>query len=212
MHALATVVLFGLLAPVLAQAPAKAARLGDITRQLTDQDVTELERALPTGEKPWLLIGEPGRARGLNVAAFLQPKTATSEIRRGSAIMVRKEPNASTWKALDRIDYDEQIGQSTSYAQVALTGRSFDEMQGDQDLNRPFFVTGEFKDSELISLAKYVRSRPVRPISAGPIVGVARQQDKSVHVWVREKATVWQWLRLEQGHAWKLLDASQISD
>jgi hypothetical protein len=207
MRALTTVVLFALLVPLFAQAPAKATRLGDVARQLTEQDVIELERALPGGEKPWLLIGEPGRAPGLNVAAFLQPKISTSEVRRGAVTMVRRELNASAWKALDRIDYDEQIGHSDSYAQVALPDRGFDQMQGDQDLNRPFFVTGDFKDSELVSLAKYIRSRSVRPI-----LSVVRQQDKTVHVWVREKATAWQWLRLEQGHTWKLLSTSQISD
>lgn len=207
MRPLTTVVLFALLAPALAQAPASATRLGDVARQLTEQDLTELERALPGGARPWLLIGEAGRAPGLNVAAFLQPKVSTSEIRRGAVTMVRRELNASTWKALKRVDYDEQIGHSDSYAQVALPDRSFDQIQGDQDLNRPFFVTGDFKDSELVSLAKYIRSQSVRPI-----LSVVRQQDKAVHVWVREKATAWRWLTLEQGHTWKLLSSSQISD
>jgi hypothetical protein len=215
---LITIALIGLAAAVLAQAPSNILRLGDIARQLTDQDVAELQRALPSGEKPWILIGEPGRAAGQNVAAFLPPKTASNELRRGDAIVVRRESNASKWIALDRIDYDEQIGHSTSYAQVMLPDRSFDQMQGDQDLNRPFFVTGEFKDSELISLAKYIRSRPVKPntrgvaISAGPIVSVVRKPDTTVHVWVREKATAWQWLVLQQGHTWSILNVSQVSD
>jgi hypothetical protein len=203
---------------MFAQAPSTTLRLGDIARQLSEQDVTDLERTLPTGEKPWLLIGEPGRARDLNVAAFLQPRTTTSELRRGRAIMMRREPNTSTWRALDRMEYDEQIGHSDSYAQVVLPDRSLDQMQGDQDLNRPFFVTGEFKDSELISLAKFIRSRPVKPnsrgvpISVGPIVSAVRQQDNSVHVFIREKATAWQWLTLQQGHTWSIVNASQISD
>jgi len=215
---LTIIALIGLAATVPAQAPSSILRLGDIARQLTDQDLTELERALPTGEKPWILIGEPGRARGQNVAAFLPSKTATTELRRGDAIVVCRESNASKWRPLDRIDYDEQIGQSTSYAQVVLPDRSFDQMQGDQDLNRPFFVTGEFKDSELISLARYIRSRPVKPntrgvpIIAGPIVSVVRQPDNTVHVWLREKATAWQWLTIQQGHSWSILNASQVSD
>lgn len=215
---LPTIALIGLAATVQARAPSNILRLGDITRQLTEQDLSELERALPNGEKPWILIGEPGRARGQNVAGFFPPKTATSELRRGDAIVIHRESNASKWRALDRIDYDEQIGQSTSYAQVVLPDRSFDQMQGDQDLNRPFFVTGEFKDSELISLGRYIRSRPVKPntrgvaISAGPIVSVVRQPDNAVHVWLREKATAWQWLTLQQGHTWSILNASQVSD
>ena len=38
---------------------------GDVSRQLTEQDIAALERVLPSGAKPWLLNGDPGQVPGL---------------------------------------------------------------------------------------------------------------------------------------------------
>jgi hypothetical protein len=59
----------------LMQSAATPLRIGDVARQLTEQDITALESLLPSGAKPWLLIGR--RAWGEVVEAYLAPTTTT---------------------------------------------------------------------------------------------------------------------------------------
>jgi hypothetical protein len=58
-----------------------------------------------------------------------------------------------TWRAGDVRDY----------AQVAIPDRPFDDVRGEGDLNRPFWVNGEFADDDLIALARFIRSGPSAP-------------------------------------------------
>src|SRR5437764_6647278 len=86
----------------LTQSPTTPLRIGDVARRMTEQDVAALELALPSGARPWLLIGV--RAWGEHVEAYLAPTSTTPALRRGTVVS----------------------GQSTgSYAQVAIPGRSF---------------------------------------------------------------------------------------
>jgi hypothetical protein len=206
MRAVATVALFGLLAPVLAQIPTKAPRIGDVARQLTDQDVEELERTLSAGERPWLFIGEVDQRF---VVAFLPPKTTTGELRRGTTLLLNRR---SGWKVADWSTRNDARGSGANYAQVAVAGRTFDEIQGDDDMNRPFFVTGQFSDAELVSLVKFIRSRPVRQaiqIAKGPIVSIIGQPS-SARICVRERnALGCQFSEMrQQGQSWVLVSIS----
>jgi len=149
--------LFVLLASLM-QSPATPLRIGDVARRMTEQDVAALELALPSGARPWLLIGV--RAWGEHVEAYLAPTTATPVLRRGTVVS----------------------GQRTgSYAQVAIPGRSFDDIQGDQDINRPFQVIGHFDDAELVSLVRLLRSNPptrgMASIESSPILSIRRIED-----------------------------------
>src|SRR5712692_4281744 len=96
--------LFVLLASLM-QSPATPLRIGDVARRMTEQNITALESLLPSDAKPWLLIGV--RAWGEHVEAYLAPTTITPALRRGTVVS----------------------GQVTrSYAQVAIPGRSFDQI------------------------------------------------------------------------------------
>jgi hypothetical protein len=152
--------LFVLLAS-LTQSPTTPLRIGDVARRMTEQDIAALEQALPPGAKPWLLIGV--RAWGEVVEAYLEPTSTTPALRRGTVI--------SEW-----------IRQRTdSYAQVAIPGRSFDQIEGDQDINRPFRVYGRFDDGELVSLVQLLRSNPptrgMHSIESWPILSIRRVED-----------------------------------
>jgi hypothetical protein len=129
-------------------------RTGDVARQLTDQELAALELVLPSGATPWLLDGDPTQAPGIqSILAYLSPTTATSTLRRGTVITVTRRtlPLPLTAWAVER---------SWSYAQVAIPGRQFDKIEGDQDINRPFVVIGDFDDTELVSLVGFLRSNP----------------------------------------------------
>ena len=169
-------------------------RLGDVARQLPDQEIAAIAQAMPTGGKPWLLIGEKLSAMSLpilSVEAFLPPETTTREVRRGMRIPLSRsisdQAKPEPW-TISAANYPR--GRIGSYAQVAVAGRNFDDMQGDQDINRPFVVEGRFEDAELISIVSFIRSIPLMPtarlpIRAGPIHTLVRETAESVTVWTR---------------------------
>src|SRR4029077_3922508 len=105
-------------------------RTGDLARQLTEQDVAELGRVLLSGERPWLLNGDPGQIPNAQfVEAYLSPTSTTPALRRGTVITVmRRIAPPLAWTAQ----------RAESYAQVAIAWRNFDQILGDQDINRPF--------------------------------------------------------------------------
>jgi len=74
---------------------------------------------------------------------------------------------------------------------VAIPGRPFEEILNDQDLNRPFRVTGAFQNEELVELVTFIRSNPAVPegqmwagVKVGklPITSIERRPDGSVNV------------------------------
>jgi hypothetical protein len=147
-----------LLLAFLMQSPAPPIRIGDVARQMTEQDVAALESLLPSGARPWLLIGV--RWWEKRVEAYLAPTTTTPALRRGTVVS----------------------GQLTrSYAQVAIPGRSFDQIDDEQDINRPFQVIGRFSDEELVSLVQLLRSNPptrgMHSIESWPILAISRIED-----------------------------------
>jgi len=153
-------------------------RTGDVARQLTQQDVAALERVLPTGGTPWLLNGDPGLIPNAEyIEAYLSPANTTRVLRRGTVVSVMRGLAPRTEWTVQRTE---------SYAQVAIAGRNFDQIQGDQDINRPFRVIGRFDDSELVRLIESLRSDPT-PM-AWPILSVVRKTDDSAEVMLRGTA------------------------
>jgi hypothetical protein len=76
--------IFLLLAPVV-QSPTTPLRTGVVARQLTDQDIAELEMVLPTGSTPWLLNGERPQDIFVDyIEAYLSPTSTGSALRRGT--------------------------------------------------------------------------------------------------------------------------------
>ena len=142
----------GAAAPPQATAP-KVTRVGDVGAKLTDQEVADLEKVLPTGQIPWLLSADgPGPFyNGTQyVRAYLPPTSTLPELRRGSMITVTRRitPPQAGWT----------ISFTDNYAQVAIGGRDFDQIQNEFDINLPFRVMGSASDTDLVSLVKFVRS------------------------------------------------------
>ena len=199
-----------LLAAWLAQSgTAVTLRTGDVARQLTEQDIAALEMVLPSGAKPWLLDGDRSiRPNTQYIEAYLSPITATSTLRRGSVIAVTRQIAPRTeWTA----------EWSVSYAQVAIPGRNFDQIEGDQDINRPFRVIGRFDDSELVQLVEFLRSNPPTPgfgpgpnaIQSWPILSIDRKfMGDTVEVLLRGAVMQGQYIRLRQaGQDWVIVSA-----
>src|ERR1043166_6352861 len=111
-------------------------RVGDVARQLTQEEIGALQATLPSAEKPWLLIGDPAQAPLTQyIEAFLTPRTASTELRRGPLIWVMRRMNPRS----PNTGYGSwAVDKTEDYAQVSLPGRQFDQIESDQDINRPF--------------------------------------------------------------------------
>jgi hypothetical protein len=175
-------------------------RTGPVGRQLTDQDVAALESVLPSGAKPWLLNGDPGMFERIqSIQAYLSPTTATSALRRGTVITVTRRTRPLTAWTVDT---------AQSYVQVAIPGRSYDQIDGDQDINRPFRVFGSFDNAELVHLVEFLRSNPPpdADIEAWPILSIIRGADDAVEVVLRGTTLSGQTITLRQtGQDWVIV-------
>ena len=195
---------FVLLFVPVSQSSSTTIRTGDVSRRLTQQDVAALELALPSGAKPWLLNGDPAQFADLeNIQAYLSPTTATSTLRRGPVIFVTRRISPITEWAVEG---------SGTYAQVAIPGREFDQIEGDQDINRPFHVIGNFDDTELVGLVRFLRSNPPtiggesNAIRPWPILSIYRKGDGSVEIQLRETNWKGQAITVRQtDHDWAII-------
>jgi hypothetical protein len=120
-------------------------------QSVTAEEYANLERLLNNGKKPWLLMGAPGQIQVISLNVFLPATTRNSQLRRGPALIASLlRPPA--WRL------DSQDPCCKFWAQVAIDGRNFDDVQDLNDLNQPFRVIGTFSDAELLSLARILRS------------------------------------------------------
>src|SRR5262245_1079150 len=188
----------GLLTSLVQSVATMPLRTGEVARQLTEQDIAALELVLPPGSKPWLLNADNAQVANMQYAqAFLPATVSTPALRRGTVITVERRKPLDAWVAQ----------RAESYAQVAIPGRNFDQIQGDQDLNRPLRVFGRFDDSELVQLVEFLRSSPPTPggapnaIQAWPSLSVVRRGEDSVEVFHRRAA--------DQGQVMMLREAAQ---
>jgi len=113
--------------------------------------------ALTTNSKDvvWLLEGKSSQVlpERWHVEAYLPPDSEGAQVRRGrvlkvSSLIVGGSP--SEWQA----------DGAARYAQVRVAGRQFGRTPRVGDLDRPFLVDGEFSDTELASIASFIRSSP----------------------------------------------------
>jgi hypothetical protein len=170
-------------------------RIGEVARQLTEQEIAGVEMVLPSGEKPWLLNGDrPQWSNGQFVQAFLPPTVSTPELRRGTVISVERRNARNQLQRPEPVD-PWVVERTESYAQVAIAGRNFDDIQAEQDINRPFRVVGRFDNSELVRSIQTLRSDPA-PMP-WPILSMTRKPDNSIEVLLRMTASEGQiiWLR-----------------
>jgi hypothetical protein len=162
--------------PLQQSQSAKPLRIGG-AQQLSEHDIASLESLMPAGKIPWLYWGELDVLDWDNidaiatVGAYLPPASETSELRTGTVITLGW-PDHSPSKAWTVIEANG------AYAQVAIAGKSFDQIQGDQDINRPFRVVGTFDDAELLSIVTFVRTKYPRFLLRG------MERDRLNHVLV----------------------------
>jgi len=178
-------------------------RVGTAT-QLTEQDIGTIESLLP--EKPWLLNGPPTQfAFRQYLEAYLPPMTTTAGIHRGTYIEVVRPLELRTRQPKGEWTTDRHY----EYAQVAIPGRPFDDIQDDHDLNRPFRVLGKFEDEEIIGIVNSIRSQAGKvrygfeTIQPWPILGVDYDPNGSIRVMTWEKFVQGQSMLLRrEGNDW----------
>lgn len=143
-------------ATLMIQAPAQGPlRLGGGAQQLSQSDIASIESLLPGNTKPWLYgdIAQTAQTSAPVLGAFLPPTTQTPELRRGNLITLRwpdNSPSSSGWTIIDA---------NGSYAQVAVAGLNFDQIQGNQTTNRPFRVQGTIDDADLLEIINAARGK-----------------------------------------------------
>lgn len=160
------------------QAPPAPLVFGPQAATIRPADIESITRAVtPHGGAPWLLTdfrSTPSIAgRQWRATAYLPPSTATGELRRGPVVYVETErttqtaADPNTW----RLSTLASVGLGSpgddlaiqSWAQVALPGRSFDDVTSESDENRPLTIRGRITDADLISSVRFLRSRPPLP-------------------------------------------------
>ena len=200
------------------QSPTTPGRIGDVATKLSQEDVADIQRMLPPDAKPWLLEGERGQMALVQVIeAYLSPTETTAALRRGTVITVRRRtlPPVGEWN----------VSRTDSYGQVAIPGRSFDDIHSEWDINRPFRILGRFSDDELARLVQLLRSDapvtgvdriftlpPLRAsdhIQPWPILSIQRKDDDSVDVNLRGGNLRGQQVILRQvGQDWVIVSVS----
>jgi len=143
------------------------------------------------GGPPWLLMGASTQIAGRWEVTAMGPATQSrAEIRCGTLVRLSgADSDPGTPRAWSLYD-------SRPYAQIAIPGRAFGEIRGEDDPNLPFWVSGNFSDDELIEVVRFVRSTPPGPdgrsfglqVERQPIEAVSRFRRTAgtdVHVGVR---------------------------
>jgi hypothetical protein len=182
MRLLVGLLVAGLLA---AQAPREPLAFGRQAAWLRPEDVEAIAGAVASyGGRPWLLTGvqrSPANRDGQyqwSVSAYVAPATATPELRRGPLVRVRS--SRSTEQLSDATTWTVDPSSIVTWAQVALPGRPFGDVQGEQDENWPLTITGDITDADLLSVVRFLRSRPVLSVPPnlnlgqvpGPVRGI----------------------------------------
>jgi hypothetical protein len=199
--------ILALLMPLM-QSATTPLRTGVVARQLSQEDIAGIERTLPSGSTPSFLNGDRPQNTFVDyIEAYLSPTSTGSALRRGTVIGVRRQRMPAGEWSVERTDL---------YAQVAIPGRRFDDIQGDQDTNRPFRIIGRFDDDELVRLVQFLRSDP--PIRGGehiqswPILSVQRKVGDSAEVMLREEYWKGQAVTLRQsGQDWVIVNVGRYA-
>jgi hypothetical protein len=191
------------------QSATTPSRIGNQAIELQQEDVAGIQRTLPAGAKPWLLNGERGQVvLSQYIEAYLSPTDTTPALRRGTVITVMRRTRPSEPVG------EWNVSRTGSYGQVAIPGRSFDDVHSEWDMNRPFRVIGRFSDDELVRVVQLLRSDP--PVRRGfdhiqpwPILSIQRNDDDSVDVTLRGGNLRGQSIILRQvGQDWVIVSVS----
>jgi hypothetical protein len=138
-------------------------RIGPTARRLTDADVVEIQNVLGR-DRLWVVIAHRGQIGTLwAVSAFLAPSRGTAELRRGKMSWLTATldeflaySKRGPWRSTP--DFP-----GSDYVQVPIPGRDPGEVVDSRDLHRPIRVLSEFRDDELLSIVRFIRTSPTAP-------------------------------------------------
>jgi hypothetical protein len=138
------------------QTPRPLPRLGSVALKLMAADLVQIVGLVHAGgQEAWLLEGWEGFTAPptpWSVRAYLMPTLATADLRRGQIVTVGSAGivggGRQPWRLRDADSPVARQERIEGWAQVAILGRSVDDISGDRDVNRPFVVHGELSDRE----------------------------------------------------------------
>jgi len=204
------------------QPDTKPIRIGADGKRLTNQEVADLLAVLPRGEVPWLINGSGPGAFGVgpvqSYQVYMAPISAAPDVRHGVAFEVARPTGMPSGWYIRKNPGGQP--ESFHYAQIAIAGRSFDQVQDENDANQPFRLTGVGDDADLVSLITFVRSRysgPVIGVLVGPLefppIEFLRVAAGEVRVTLRQTRTEGTFLSLRRlGRGWEVLSQGTVSE
>ena len=143
---------------------------------LRPADVESIARAVRSyGGPSWLITDvrrSPPDRNGefqWSALAYVASTTATAEFRRGA--LVRVNAGLTTEQLADPARWSADASTVRQWAQVAIPGRPFDDVKGEQDDNLPLTISGDITDADLLSVVRFLRSSPVIAVPPGLNLG-----------------------------------------
>ena len=162
----------------------RMSRFGLVGRNLPEREIAQItDLAHAGGKAPWLMLGFlsmiPGEVR---LDVYLEPDEKTDRVHRGRILrLLADDPPRVSARSPWRIET------TASYAYVVRPGGGPPEIADEHDSRWPFAVTGGIDDETIVSLLRFVRSRPALPgvpeghgpreqLVTAPLSGVVAQQ------------------------------------
>lgn len=141
---------------LIGQSATEPTRIGPEARGLSKSDLAEISRqAAAEGKVVWLLAGDSSQVlpETWYIDAFLEPDSRLAGLRRGRVLRLQSVVSNGT-----AIRWTKRFPVA-QYAQVAIAARPTSALT-DKSIERPFVVTGEFSDRDLIDLVNFIRRSP----------------------------------------------------
>jgi len=145
--------------PTVSQAlSTEPARIGNAARRLSKRDISDIQRVLASAGKAtklFLIIGGETPQHHYVVYGYLSNESGKGEFRRCDKVLITRMSSRARW--IISLMGEKSGG---TCAQVATSGQSLDSFASDRDVSQPFWLIGEFPDSDVISVVRYLRSGP----------------------------------------------------
>jgi hypothetical protein len=137
-----------------AAAPKSPILIGANAGQVSENDIADLERI--TGSKPWLIDSNSDSVGILYADVYLPPDATNRDLSRGRKVALSR----CSEQCVKRDRWDWRVDRTGQYAQVSVEGRAFADVRNSLDPNRPFGVDGKLEDTDIVSLVRFIRSKP----------------------------------------------------
>lgn len=137
---------------------------------LTVEDLAAIGVVVGSGRSIWIVdTGPVGDT--LTATVYLTPDQRSPVLRRGTWLSVTKGFAAPGRPPRSWIAADEQLRLRGEYAQVPIGGRDPDDVRDDLDEHRPFLVSSDVADEDVLAIVRLVRQQaegdPILQIGIG---------------------------------------------